>query len=333
MLIFFSSDLMGIGHLMPRTLDVYTAQYTSFMRNHYENLDNADERAFALLAQGAFIHPSALWFYGEIEVDMDEDSLSFPRLENNVQTAVLVPDEVALLRIHSFYTEPEYDDVYILPFLQEVSGFDHLIIDIRGNGGGLMSYPIRLLLERLINEPMYADEYEFFTGGEAVTALMEAVMKSALLLDSVPYAEILPSVDFIAEREMDLFDENDLERLVYVIVSRSIISPADDAVGFEGQIWLLVDGGSASASALFTMIAMETDLAIVVGENTSHIMGSTHMYIALPNTGIIWRTDLGYRTDAYGRSLEVYGIAPNIRNFEDMDALETVLEIIFTGEK
>jgi len=60
-------------------------------------------------------------------------------------------------------------------------------------------------------------------------------------------------------------------------------------------------------------------------------MGSSHIYIALPNTGIIWRIDIGYRTDAMGCSLEVYGIAPQVQNFEGMDALETVLELIAQG--
>jgi len=38
--------------------------------------------------------------------------------------------------------------------------------------------------------------------------------------------------------------------------------------------------------------------------------------------------DIGSFTDDYGRSIEEHGVAPDIRNFPGMDALETVLAII-----
>jgi hypothetical protein len=326
---FFAGELMGVGHLMPRTLDVYTAQYTGFIRGRHDEETSDEMKAYSELVFGAFSHPSAIWFYGKVEVDLDAEDSPFPQVPGNVFTSILVPGEVAFIRINTFLSDTEYDDAYILPFLQEVSGFDHLIIDIRENGGGLIYYPLELLFARLINESVYIDDYEFFAGGEAALALMEAAMQMVEDMNDVVHAEIVYAGDFITERGMEWFHEGDLERLDYVIVSRSLRHPADDAVGFEGQVWLLVDGFSASTSALFAMIAMETGFATVVGDNTSHIMGSTHMYIALPNTGIVWRTDIGYRTDAYGRSLEVYGIAPDIRNYGFLCALETVLAIIF----
>ncbi|MCL2500138.1 MAG: S41 family peptidase [Defluviitaleaceae bacterium] len=325
---FFAMDLTGIGHMMPRLLDIYTAQYTAYVRGLYHEWHSEAAIEYAMLMHGVFEDPAAVWFYGEIEVDVYDTDSSFPRIPGNVETEILVPDEIALIRINSFMANSEYDDAYILPFLREVSDFDHLIIDIRGNFGGLMYYPLQLLFRRLINEPVYVNDYEFFADGETARSLMEAGIRLTLETEGVEYAEILPAGDFVAERGKVLFGEDALARLDHVMVSRVSVEPAIDAVGFEGRIWLLVDGFSASTSAMFTLIALETGFATVVGENTSRIMGSSHVYIVLPNTGIIWRTDIGYRTDAYGRSLEVYGIAPNQYNFEGMDALDTVLAII-----
>jgi hypothetical protein len=168
---------------------------------------------------------------------------------------------------------------------------------------------------------------------------MNALMKTALQqmgeevgFSEVIHVEIVTAEEFIAGQALPYLNESDLARLDYVIVSRSMIIPCDDAVGFNGRVWLLVDGQSASMSASMAEMALYTGFATVVGENTSHIMGSTHTYIALPNTGIVWRTDIGYKTDTYGRSLEVYGIAPDIRSFDGMDALDTVMALIILGD-
>jgi hypothetical protein len=333
----FAPPLMGIGHLGPRTLDVYIAQLTAFAQEYYRT--NPEEYNYFLAhLLKAFTHPSARWFYGEIEIDLYAEGLLLPQDDGNIVTQILVPGEVAFLRVNSFLTDPEYDDLVILPFLQEVSDYDHLIIDLRSNWGGIISYFPQYIFQRLINEPKAVSSHEFFSGGDEATAMMNALLQSAeqqmgaaIGITEILYAAVLPADEFIAERGMVYFDPDDLERLAYVMVSGSLFHPAEDSVGFTGKIWILVDSFSASASVLAAEIAMYTGFATVVGENTSGIMGSSHTYIALPNTGIIWRTDIGYRTDAYGNSLEVYGLAPDIRSFPGMDALETVLALIADG--
>ena len=142
--------------------------------------------------------------------------------------------------------------------------------------------------------------------------------------------EILPARDYIARANMPHFNAADLAYLQYVVVDSGYFVPAEDSIGFEGKIWLLVDRNSASASNLAAAMAINTGFATVVGENTSGVMGPVMSYIVLPNTGIIWRMDIGYFTDDYGRSLEVYGITPQIHT--QMDALAIVLMAITAGD-
>lgn len=335
----FSPMLQNIGHLGVRTLDVYTAQITGFLRQyHDETMDSENNFALARFIE-TFINPATVWFYGEVDVDLDEDiRASFPNVPGNIVTEILIPGEVAFLRVNSFLTNPNYDDLVILPFLQEVQDFDHLILDVRSNGGGLTSYFNEFILRRLISEAIEIEAVEFFSRGSHSLAMMEDTLQTVLYMESIfdwqelLSVEIVDADDFIEARNMTQFNTNDLARLDYVVVSRTSISPAEDSIGFDGKVWLLVDGMSMSASALAAETALYTGFATVVGENTSGVMGSSHIYIALPTTGIIWRIDIGYRTDAKGNSLEVYGVAPQVRNFEGMDALETVLTIISTGE-
>ena len=331
----FAPHLGGIGHLGLRTLDIYTALLTAFLIQYNDDALSSENNLHLQRLIETYTSPSAVWFYGEIELDPDaEIHDGFPSIQGNVVTEVLVPYVVAYLRINSFLSNPSYDDLVILPFLQEIQDFGHLIIDLRGNTGGLTTYFNELILRRLINEPIEISTREFFAGGELAVNFMGVALQtalnttSALEWHSILYTEIVTIENFLAENEMPLFDTNDLDRLDYVFLSRVMITPAYESINFEGMVWLLIDDMSMSASVLVAETALYTGFATLVGENTSGVMGSTHIYIALPNTGIIWRIDIGYRTDAMGRSLEVYGVEPQIRNFEDMDAVETILTII-----
>ena len=335
----FAPPLMNIGHLGPRMLDLYTSQLTGFLRQqHIHEMDSESNLALDFFIE-AFTNPSTVWFYGEIEVDLEaEIQDAFPEVPGNVETAILVPDEVAFLRINSFLANPAYDDLVILPFLQEIQGYDHLILDLRSNLGGLASYFPELILTRLIGETVENQTHEFFSGGSRAYGFMNAALQTSLQIEGqfewqeLVSAEIMPAMDFITAQGMDHFNQEDLARLDYVLVSRTALFPSEDSINFGGKVWLLVDDMSMSASALATNAMLYTGLATVVGENTSGVMGSSHIYITLPSTGIIWRIDVGYQTDAAGNSLEVYGIAPQIRNFDGMDALETVLDLIARGE-
>jgi hypothetical protein len=333
--------LGGIGHLGPRDLNLYQIVLTALYRGYYGSIGEVDRE----LLQGvrtnldAYMHPSAIWFYGEIEVDLDEEVHPFPNVPGNVVTEIIVPDEVAFIRFNSFLSNPEYDGLITLPFLQEVSDFNHLILDLRGNGGGMTIYFTSYVLPLLINEPIEVSSWEIFAGSptvvrmyEAISAAVEIASPEVLEVDGgVIYFEIMPINDFLYQRNKPYFNQDDLERLAYVMVAGSLVMPGEDSVGFEGQIWMLIDGGTGSAASLAALMINLTGIGTLVGENTSGVMAATHLYTALPNTGIVWRVDIGYFTDPYGRSLEVYGITPDVFNFEGMDALETVLAIIAEG--
>jgi len=124
---------------------------------------------------------------------------------------------------------------------------------------------------------------------------------------------------------MHQFNQEDLALLDYVIVWQVGVAPAENNTPFGGEIWLLVDGRSASASDNAATFSIATGFATVVGEPTAGITGVIYNYAALPNTGILFRIDLGYTVDQYGRSLEEFGVIPQIPNLLGWDALETVL--------
>jgi len=247
---------------------------------------------------------------------MDEENLT-----------MIAEDGIAYLHIKSFYNSLEMDFNKLIPFFAEIQDYDHLIIDIRGNGGGFAGY-FPFMLELLIDEPLTFQYPEFYIDSKLTAGYYEypASMLGGNLVG------IYKSKDFVKEQKMTQFNKDDLKLLDKVLLWETEFLPmaelSDDVAPFNGEIWLLVDGGCASASVVAAMICANTGFATVVGEPTTGVTGVIYTYTVLPNTGIVVRTDLGYVTDDFGRSYEEFGVIPQIPNMPELDALATVMTLI-----
>lgn len=346
LLLLFVFELGGFGHFIVQELPmieqmfplsalmVYYEEYileTLIMEFDEAGLDG--ERAADALMRFHQVHyerystPSVLWFY-----DIDPAEFDFETIleqigfmdENNITTYIIEQDRIAYVHIASFMNNMEMDAAVLFPFFEEVQDFEHLIIDLRGNGGGFVGYFPALIVSMLIDEDVSFSYPEFFIMNELNAPLFEnpSSMASANLYG------IFPAAEFVQNMGMTQFNRDDLSILDYVAVWNVVYSPSEFAIPFGGYIWMLVDEGSASASVMAAKIAVNTGFATVVGVPTSRITGVIYTFVALPNTGVLFRVDLGYTTDQYGRSIEEFGIIPQIPNLSGMDALETVLAII-----
>jgi len=333
----FALPLDGVGHIGPIDLETYSIMAEGLKLAMYHSTD-ALSLNHLLLTQGVMLDPAAIWFYGEVDVDLYSDTHPLPILPHNVFTDIVIPGEVAYIDILTFMSNPDYDDAVIYSFLRETQGFDHLIIDLSFNAGGWMHYFDALLFYRLVSQPFETTDIQFFSSGALTHGIMQAYIEifgtsdfDADWLESWSY-ELMTADDAIEEFGLTEFNQQDLERLHYALVFREAINPAffpeEMRINFDGKIWLLVGPQTASAAAAAALTSMATDFATVVGENTSGVMAPLHVHVALPNTGIVWRMDVGYFTDADGRSLEVYGVTPDIHNLPGMSAFETVMTLI-----
>ena len=271
---------------------------------------------------------SVLWFYDidptqfDFDVDIIEE-IGFMD-EDNITTNIIEPGQIAYFSIASFMNNMAMDLDVLLPFFYEIQDYEHLIIDIRGNGGGFAGYFTALIVSMLIGESISFTYPEFFVAHEKTAALFENPHSLAL----ANLYGVFPAAEFAREQNMTQFNQADLALLDYVAVWNVEYAPWEDAVPFGGKIWLLVDEESASASVMAAQVAVNTGFATVVGTPTSRVTGVIYTYAALPNTGILFRIDLGYTTDLYGRSIEEFGVIPQVANMPGMDALETVLSVI-----
>jgi len=339
-LLWLTFDLEGLGHLGPTPLMGFTEALEIHLavlhqmelvddRIMINGEDNGDARSVPWLQRRAeaLSAEASLWFYDisltDIDLYRELEDFGF-REEGNVTTEIIEEERIAYFHIESFMNNRAFDSEILFPFYEEVQDFEHLIIDLRGNSGGTRAY-LSYIISMLIDEPVEASYHEFLMAGSLVYRELE---DGATALDEDEEVEILSASDFIKEQDLPYFNEADLDILQYVVTWPLKFEPREDNIPFAGKIWILVDGYSASLSELMAMIAIDSGFATVVGEPTAGITPAMHVYISLPNTGILYRMDIGYIIDPQGRSLEEYGVIPDIVIDSGSDALEVVVDLI-----
>jgi hypothetical protein len=343
-------ELEGLSHFNPQPGFLVEQVFLAVAQTVHNGLELTEEEWDAILAEGItreevdayldsiirfhtlhygiFSTPSVLWYYDidPAEFDMTADLSEVLGFEDpdNIVTVIIEEDRIAYLRINSFLGNMAFDSETLFPFYEEIQDFEHLIIDVRGNGGGWVDYFPQLVFGMLVNEASDFFTYEFFMASEITEGFFinPTSMSGGVLYDIVPAAE------FVAAGDFPKFNQADLEVLDYVIIRHAEMAPHDYGTPFAGEVWLLVDGGSASASENAAVLSMATGFATVVGEPTAGVTGVLYTFAALPNTGILFRIDIGYTIDQYGRSIEEFGVIPQIHNVPGFDALETVLALI-----
>ena len=129
---------------------------------------------------------------------------------------------------------------------------------------------------------------------------------------------------------MDLFNKNDLAWVECGFRITTVIEPSRDGPIFQGKIWILTNERTSSAAEVATLFSKYAGFAVIVGETTRGVTGggTTSGRIVMPNTGILIRYDLTYKTDSRGRALDEIGVLPHHHICPDEDAFDVVKMLI-----
>ena len=260
-------------------------------------------------------------------------------LTENVTTRIIDDGRIAYLAIDSFmnYPIPSNEDRQIIDFLESVSDFDHLIIDLRFNAGGAPRWFYRTILEPNIDQAHTVEGFVFLSDGE-YTAQYASINYGTSL---GPVAGTFHSMDsnlravtqILETYNLPNLNLTDMERMDYGYRIQVTLNPRPHYPNFsyeptfQGKVWFLTHSVMGSAAEIAARVVQDIGFATLVGDITGGNFGGERTIIALPNSGIAFIMDLNYVTDRHGRPLEA-GTVPDFFNLEGMDALETALALI-----
>ncbi|MCL2398044.1 MAG: S41 family peptidase [Defluviitaleaceae bacterium] len=270
----------------------------------------------------------------------------------NVRTEVLVDDSVGYLSIDSFvwgdsiaeWTDlkaMQRDEELILDFFEEIRDFDHLIIDLRRNGGGDSQFFTDAVIGPNIDRQLLVYGYAFMSRGEYSSMFIGPGNIIGNILNNMHGLSVRDNVfrpiyQMLDDIDLPYLNMDDMERMDYGFRMRASVNPRrlpqfNHQPAFDGKIWLLTSSYMGSAAQIAALITDYIGFATLVGETTGGNYGGPRIFVALPNTGILFQMDVMYITDSRGRLLEA-GTIPHHFNMDGMDALETTLALIKEGQ-
>ncbi|MBE3579429.1 MAG: S41 family peptidase [Caldanaerobacter subterraneus] len=211
---------------------------------------------------------------------------------------ILVKDKVAYLKIPEMkmsQNDIEEDGKEIYNFFREIKDYPYLIIDIRGNGGGNVTYWIENIVKPLVYKKITYRTY---------TVVKNYDIKYTKTLDKLPKDKNYPPE---LKDDFGYFAE-----ISYTVTPKNY-------VGFKGKIYLLTDAGVYSAAESFASFAKATKWATVVGTPTSGGLGFNPDLLILPNSGLIVRYPNNMALNPDGTANEEVGTQPDIYVEESYD--------------
>ena len=261
--------------------------------------------------------------YAELLPDIRVLNWHWSQPSHNLNFDIIEEGQTAYIRVRTMASMDESHREVVANFYEEISEFEHLIIDIRGNQGGWPYLFEEIVIEPLIRNNLTAQFHIFYKNGEHNRRFLETLAISAASFDEYTLSRLFDG----SNASEYLFDDLMMldNRLTYTRTIRAVRPRAS----FNGKIWMLIDDGVLSGSQWVASFVKETGFATLVGETTGGVAAFpwSSNYFSLPNTGIVIRFDYTYAVTLDGMPLEE-GTQPHYFNRPGMDALETVLAMI-----
>ncbi|MEX0974866.1 MAG: S41 family peptidase [Bacillota bacterium] len=206
----------------------------------------------------------------------------------NLYTDILAGGNVGYIRIASLLDRTEAP--VLRRFFESIRHLPALIIDIRGNGGGLSSYWEQDIVGQLTPGPVDCDFYLTWRSGDYVQPFVQAKMALMPL-------KVLSKTALVEKAGSGLAGNIPPEVMTGDFVNPRVLTVGAtprDSVNYRGRIFLLVDDRSYSAAEGFTAFCKASGFATVVGTWTGGDgIGFTPAEVVLPNSGMVVRFPLG----------------------------------------
>ena len=315
----------SVGHLFlikaetrTRYIDGFSSDGRNFCQNLSKLMSNPKSDIFYTYEeQLPSQNPDYYWGDGEI-VNVDE-WVDISQGQNVY--AGYVEGGIPYLRFGSFSLLDDGAQATLEEFFSGISEEEHLIIDVRGNGGG-SDYTWRYGIVPFLAQKEY--EYDQFWAAKSGSLNLR----------------IEPKFDKSRENFTRYTDDSWQEEFPYVSpdsltgldIFLKVSWPSwktDTPDKFDGKIWVLVDESCYSATDDFVSFCKETGFATLVGTKTGGSgKGTDPYFMALPYSGMIVEYDTYFTFNIDGTINGISGPVPDIVLEPGKYALETCLMAI-----
>jgi len=240
--------------------------------------------------------------------DYNYSLLNYP--SELISTKIWPGKKFAYIRFANFEQE-NYDEEtfkYLKAFYEKVRNFEHLIIDIRGNGGGMHEVWVDNIIALLAKKKLTSKMYAAYQKGKYVHMFRK----------DRGYKKEIDKEELVNCPPEALTDD-------YAIYDATITVEPLDEIAFNANISLLVDSITYSAATTFTLFCKDTGFAKVYGTpNKGEGVCSGPAFYVLPNSKILIRFFSGLGIDSKGNACEEVKVQPDIyyeselRNFDEL---------------
>jgi len=225
-------------------------------------------------------------------------------------TKIWSGNKLAYIRFGNFEGD-SYDDEtfeFLKAFYEKVKNFEHLIIDIRGNSGGMKETWMNNIIAPLAKKKLTSKMYAAYHKGKYVH-MFRKDRGYKIELDKKELVDFPPET---------LTDD-------YSVYDASITVEPLGEIPFNAKISLLVDNITYSASIAFTLFCKDTGFAKVYGTPTKgEGIGSGTIFYVLPNSKILIRFFPELGINSKGNACEEMKVQPDVyyeselRNFDEL---------------
>ena len=313
----FEVNDLPIGHL--------DALDAAFYNSCVQTLDEYPDDPRIQFRRDELLNPKALQFYrSAIFREGAEAAPLAVYVESNQVIRYFPEQNAAYVRIKHMTNDPD-DGAELLSFFAKLEerGYEHCIIDIRGNTGGDTMHWMAYIVGPNFAEMPRCSFYQLLKGDYA-REYAECYGISARPISELPLEE-LPELcpEDLEGVDSFLVLENGTMKFSYGAFEPPL---------YTGRFWLLTDGLVYSASDSLAANAKASGFATLVGERTGgNGIGYTPVVRCLPNTGICFRYDSGLGLNPDGSANSEVGTAPDYE-CESGTALDYCLELIEAGK-
>lgn len=237
---------------------------------------------------------------------------------SGLTTHILENGKIGYVDFAAFSEDTIAGDAYLMrQFFADAQDSKTLILDVRSITGNSYDYWTQNIVSLLSDQ-----SYDFQTISLVKDGLNNrAYMNDFVSRDGEEYAAVEGSDALTA---MENLDTEQAAEMAFVKSTANAITPAEDSIGYKGQIYVLADERTPSA---FVDFCRQSGFATVIGGTAGNAtQGASYVPYVLPGTGMVIRYAPELLLNADGSAAYLQGASPDIA-VDPNAALEQCLNI------